>query len=274
MIFCFKDGHEWLKTSTITFLNGNENITETISLEFTNVSMFLCSWFVTDMNVNAAGSKLSWTRLSLSSTYNRGKVLIQNSTVGSIQTGPGFIVTLMNSSINGSERLQGTAIHMINSTFTMVNSAVINNVIGADSGDQAVLRFNSSYTYIENCRFLNNTQTGFIINATNGEVFISRSFFSDNTFNSKIGLFVHGVLRVWNSTLHINTCFFNNNTSEDLGTVLKSFYSNVSVNNSTFKENSAWYGGVYYLVYSSLNSSLCKYMFNTAEDGGDTGRVS
>ena len=82
---------------------------------------------MSDLNVYIIESNLSRSTLNLNSTAKR-LVLIQNSSVGSIQTEPGFNVGILDSYIDGSERIHETFLKIENSNATMINSIFIENV--------------------------------------------------------------------------------------------------------------------------------------------------
>ena len=68
------------------------------------------------------------TTLKLNSNHKGKGLVIQNSSVGSIQTGPGFNITLMDSYIDGSERIQETFLESENSNVSIINSTFEGNM--------------------------------------------------------------------------------------------------------------------------------------------------
>ena len=111
---------------------------------------------------------MSLTRFTLNSLNSTGMILIQNSSIGSIQTGAGFNVIMVDSYITGSDRIQETLLKVESSNVSLINTTFLHNV--GNNRSIILEAKGSSFVLIEICTFLNNTGYGNVITAENDTV--------------------------------------------------------------------------------------------------------
>ena len=238
-----------------------EDFSKKISLILIDVSLSSCVWTVLNLDVIVTGSDLSWLRLQMNSTDNIQSAFLQNSTIGSIQTGPGSNLTLMDSYINGSERLQETAILVERSNVTIINTTFFGNTAYNETIIvKAVLSSNIS---IENCSFINNTGSGDVIHAENDTIInIHTSKFSSNIimkdFCTILGIYSNSEVNIVESTFI--------DSFAPRGSVLLTYNSRILVNTSFFIRNVALLGAAYVIEDSTLVSSFSTYQENIASN--------
>ena len=231
------------------------------SVTFKNVSMMECEWHILNLNVIIIESKIPFFRLKANSTDQTRivDVLLQNSTIGSVKIGSGFNVTIINSYINGSERIQETLINVKHSSVGLINTTFVGNTAGKDN----IILKASLYSniLIKRCLFLNNTGKRDLINAVNGTILtIENSNFISNRV-TRAGFTMLGVY--FNSTAIITKCSFSDNLAP-FGSVIVSSNGRFVVTNSSFVSNVAIGAVVYSFTNSTLLSSHSLYRENVA----------
>ena len=204
---------------------------------------------------------MSQVQFTLESYKGIGMVLVQNSSIGSIITGPGFNITVMDSYIAGSERIQETLLKVENSSILLRNCTFLKNT-RIDGSKSIILKAKAfSYISIENCFFLNNTGQGNVITAENGTtVHVGNSIFRSNVI-------VKDLCTIFSisssSSLAIADSEFSDNFAP-AGGILRLNDSTASVTASLFLNNMAFWDGVYFIRNSTFRSSNCTYAGNIA----------
>ena len=254
-----QDDYGWIRSSDISFASEAKNETVTASLYLVNVALFQCSWTLDNMNLVVTKSNLSSTSFTLDSANNEGTVLVENSTVGTISTGPGFTVSIIESRIDGSERPQGTLVKVESSNVSLINSTFSNNNgLNQNIIIEGVL---GSVVSIADCTFRNNTGSGSLIHVQNDTtVHISNSIFFSNVI-IKDGSTLLNVLG--NSSATVSDSKFEENFAP-AGGIMRLIDSAATVTSSLFLNNMAFQSGVYYMRHSMLFSSFSAYEGNTA----------
>ena len=172
-------------------------------------------------------------------------------------------ILLNNSDLRYNKAYSGGVVYIVNYQLAILNSNLINNYATSYGG--AIIAINSPYFYIEGARFINDTSI-----SSAGAIYsmYSKMYFYDSVFANCSSLIGGAICDLYSSALFSNLNFTNNSATKG-GAVYK-MYNTTSIMYSTFNSNHAHEGGGLYVdeVSSAILNNLT-FNDNTADYGGD-----
>ena len=179
-------------------------------------------------------------------------------------------VTLNNITfVNGSASEYGGAIYTT-AKLTINNSDLLNNTASNYGG--AV--YSIGALTVDNSNFEGNDLTGakggYAIYATNENVKVTNSNFTNNALSYTTGVQAYGAVTVMKGGV-FDKCIFTNNAGRWGGAISgenTAAGNTITVNNSKFVNNHAYQGGAIFAQKLSLVVENCNFTSNNATDGG------
>ena len=159
-----------------------------------------------------------------------------------------------------------TYLLVINSWVTIDSSTFVNNTAAANHMYGHVIYQHKGHVDISNCYFYNNSADG-VIRSLYGSLNVTNSNFSENIDTGRLRLiFGSGVFSLYHSNgFACNNSFDNNNG--DVGGVLNSYESSITLETCSFDSNHAKWGGVLFDYDSTITIKECNFTHNTAWRG-------
>ncbi len=234
----------------------------TVSLHQIRLSQ--TTWCFIDLNLVILKSNMSKATIHLEKSEDdiQTEVTLNNSTVGTLDAGAGFNITVQDCYVRGSDRFQHTFLHIQSSSVSFSDCHFNHNIV-PDGKTGLVHAELQSSVKIVNCIFEHNSGNGSVVLAENTtEVEIINSVFSNNVVTQD----ENSVLKVYSgSTLRVLDSEFSDNFSPS-GGVMRTEGAVVTIIRCRFRENAALFGGVYVLKNSTLHSQQSLYEGNIADN--------